>query len=402
MNILDDAQLIIKEAIDRAMPDNAVKAALGSVSLPHKVRLVAIGKAGYQMARAAYNHLGSRIEKGVIITKYGHSAGSFSEDIAIYEAGHPVPDDNSVRGAEAALSLAHSLTPKDTLIFLVSGGGSALFESPLVSLEELQDVNRQLLASGADITEMNTIRKRLSAVKGGRFAMACSGARIIAIILSDMIASGPACPDSSTNADAHAIISKYGLKLSYKALSLMDVETPKELNNVETIVTGSVTQLCASASETARRLGYRPVVLTASLCCEAKEAGSFLASVAQYHRGAGEPLAFIAGGETVVRITGRGSGGRNQELALSGAMGIAGMKDVCLFSVGSDGTDGPTDAAGGIVTGETKGQLEALGISIPDVLKDNDSYNALKQIDGLIFTGPTGTNVNDLCCLLIK
>ena len=401
MDIRDDAQLIIKEAIDRAMPDNAVKAALGSVSLPNKVRLVAIGKAGYQMARAAYDHLGNRIEKGVIITKYGHSAGSFSEDIAIYEAGHPVPDDNSVRGAEAALSLAHSLTPKDTLIFLVSGGGSALFESPLVSLEELQDVNRQLLASGADITEMNTIRKRLSAVKGGRFAMACSGARIIAIILSDiigdpldMIASGPACPDSSTNADAHAIISKYGLKLSDKALSLMDVETPKELNNVETIVTGSVTQLCASASETARRLGYRPVVLTASLCCEAKEAGSFLASVAQYHRG--------AGGETVVRITGKGSGGRNQELALSGAMGIAGMKDVCLFSVGSDGTDGPTDAAGGIVTGETKGQLEALGISIPDVLKDNDSYNALKQIDGLIFTGPTGTNVNDLCCLLIK
>ena len=182
----------------------------------------------------------------------------------------------------------------------------------------------------------------------------------------------------------------------------MDIETPKELNNVETIVTGSVTQLCASASETARRLGYRPVVLTASLCCEAKEAGSFLASVAQYHRGAGEPLAFIAGGETVVRITGKGSGGRNQELALSGAMGIAGMKDVCLFSVGSDGTDGPTDAAGGIVTGETKGQLEALGISIPDVLKDNDSYNALKQIDGLIFTGPTGTNVNDLCCILIS
>ena len=273
----------------------------------------------------------------------------------------------------------------------------------------MQDVNRQLLASGADITEMNTIRKRLSAVKGGRFAMACSSARIIAIILSDiigdpldMIASGPACPDSSTNADTHAIISKYGLKLSDKALSLMDVETPKELNNVETIVTGSVTQLCASASETARRLGYRPVVLTASLCCEAKEAGSFLASVAQYHRGAGEPLAFIAGGETVVRITGKGSGGRNQELALSGAMGIAGMKDVCLFSVGSDGTDGPTDAAGGIVTGETKGQLEALGISIPDVLKDNDSYNALKRVDGLIFTGPTGTNVNDLCCILIS
>lgn len=409
MDIRDDARLIIKEAIDRAMPDSAVKAALGSVSLPGKVKLVAIGKAGYQMARAAYDQLGSRIEKGVIITKYGHSEGSFAENIAIYEAGHPVPDDNSVRAADAALSLAHGLTPEDTLIFLISGGGSALFESPLIPLEELQDVNRQLLSSGAGITEMNTIRKRLSAVKGGRFAMACGGARVLAIILSDiigdpldMIASGPACPDSSTCADARAVIKKYGLKLSDKALSLMEVETPKALENVETIVTGSVTQLCASAAKTARRLGYKPVILTASLCCEAKEAGSFLASVAQYHRGGGEPIAFIAGGETVVRITGKGLGGRNQELALSAAAGIAGMKDVCLFSVGSDGTDGPTDAAGGIVTGETRGYLEALGISIPDVLKANDSYNALKQAGGLIFTGPTGTNVNDLCCLLIK
>lgn len=409
MNICDDARLIIKEAIERAMPGSAVKAALGSVSLPGRVKLAAIGKAGYQMARAAYDRLGGRIESGVVITKYGHSGGGFSKNIAIYEAGHPVPDDNSVRAAEAALSLAHSLTPEDTLILLISGGGSALFESPLVPLEELQDINRQLLSSGADITEMNTIRKRLSAIKGGRFAMACGGARIVSIILSDiigdpldMIASGPACPDSSTSADAHAVIKKYGLKLSDKALSLMDVETPKALENIETIITGSVTQLCASAAETARRLGYKPLILTASLCCEAREAGSFLASIAQYHRGCGEPLAFIAGGETVVHVTGGGLGGRNQELALSGALGIAGMKDVCLFSVGSDGTDGPTDAAGGIVTGETKGKLDALGISIPGALKANDSYNALKQAGGLIFTGPTGTNVNDMCCLLIK
>ncbi len=409
MNICDDARLIIKEAIERAMPGSAVKAALGSVSLPGRVKLAAIGKAGYQMARAAYDRLGGRIESGVVITKYGHSGGGFSKNIAIYETGHPVPDDNSVRAAEAALSLAHSLTPEDTLILLISGGGSALFESPLVPLEELQDINRQLLSSGADITEMNTIRKRLSAIKGGRFAMACGGARIVSIILSDiigdpldMIASGPACPDSSTSADAHAVIKKYGLKLSDKALSLMDVETPKALENIETIITGSVTQLCASAAETAKKLGYKPLILTASLCCEAREAGSFLASIAQYHRGCGEPLAFIAGGETVVHVTGGGLGGRNQELALSGALGIAGMKDVCLFSVGSDGTDGPTDAAGGIVTGETKGKLDALGISIPGALKANDSYNALKQAGGLIFTGPTGTNVNDMCCLLIK
>ena len=409
MSILDDARLIINEAIERALPDSAVQAALGSVSLPDKVKLVSIGKAGCRMAKAAYGILGGRIASGVVITKYGHSEGGLPDNIAVYEAGHPVPDGNSVRGAEAALALAHGLTPKDTLIFLISGGGSALFESPLVPLEELQEVNRQLLSSGADITEMNTIRKRLSAVKGGRFAQACGGARIIAIILSDiigdpldMIASGPACPDSSTAADARAVIEKYGLRLSEKALSLMDEETPKALENVETIVTGSVAQLCASAAETAKGLGYRPVILTASLCCEAKEAGSFLASIAQYHKNCGGPAAFIAGGETVVRVTGKGLGGRNQELALSAASGIAGMEGVCVFSVGSDGTDGPTDAAGGIVTGETKGKLDALGISIPDVLKANDSYNALKRVDGLIFTGPTGTNVNDLCCILIK
>ncbi len=409
MNIRDDARLIIKEAIERAMPDNAVKAALEAVSLPETVYLAAIGKAAYQMARAACGCLGGRVSGGVVITKYDHAGSDLPENIQVFEAGHPVLDENSVFATGRALELAHSLTPKDTLIFLVSGGGSALFESPLVPLDELQAINRQLLASGADIKEMNTIRKRLSAVKGGRFAEACGGAHIIAIILSDiigdpldMIASGPACPDSTTAADAEAIIAKYGLKLSENALALMKKETPKRLDNVDTIVTGSVAQLCASASDTAKRLGYRPVVLTASLCCEAKEAGSFLASVAQYHKAPSEPVAFIAGGETVVRITGSGLGGRNQELALSAAQGISGIDNVCVFSVGSDGTDGPTDAAGGIVTGETASQLSALGISIPDVLKSNDSYNALKAADGLILTGPTGTNVNDLCCLLIR
>ena len=408
-NIRDDARLIKKEAIERAMPDNAVKAALEAVSLPETVYLAAIGKAAYQMAKAACVCLGGRVSGGVVITKYDHAGSDLPENIQVFEAGHPVLDENSVFATGRALELAHSLTPKDTLIFLVSGGGSALFESPLVPLDELQAINRQLLASGADIKEMNTIRKRLSAVKGGRFAEACGGAHIIAIILSDiigdpldMIASGPACPDSTTAADAEAIIAKYGLKLSENALALMKKETPKRLDNVDTIVTGSVAQLCASASDTAKRLGYRPVVLTASLCCEAKEAGSFLASVAQYHKEPSEPVAFIAGGETVVRITGSGLGGRNQELALSAAQGISGIDNVCVFSVGSDGTDGPTDAAGGIVTGETASQLSALGISIPDVLKNNDSYNALKAADGLILTGPTGTNVNDLCCLLIR
>ena len=400
-----DADFIIERAIASAMPDEAVRKALLNVRLPEKVYLVAIGKAAAQMAKAAYAQLGDRIAQGVAITKYDHSDGDIGP-IKVYEAGHPVLDENSIKATDAVLDMVKDLGEGDAVVFLVSGGGSALFESPLVDLEELQDINRQLLSSGADIVEMNTIRKRLSAVKGGKFALACSPARIVSVVLSDiigdpldMIASGPAYPDASTCADAIAIAEKYGLDLSIKALELLHEETPDELTNVETYVTGSVRQLCIAASEAAEELGYKPIVLTASLCCEAKDAGSFLASIAQYHKDSKESLAFIAGGETVVRITGEGLGGRNQELALSAAEGIAGLENAAIFSVGSDG---PTDAAGGYADGNTAPALAKLGVSIPAVLKANDSYYALRNVDGLIVTGPTGTNVNDVCCLLIK
>lgn len=408
MSIRNDANFIIERAIASAMPDEAVRKALSAVELPDKVYLVAIGKAGAQMAKAAYAQLGDKIRKGVAITKYDHSDGDIGP-IKVYEAGHPVLDENSVKATDQALKMVEGLGTGDTVIFLVSGGGSALFESPLVSLEELQDINKQLLACGADIVEMNTIRKRLSAVKGGKFAAACAPARIVSVILSDiigdpldMIASGPAYPDASTCEDAIAIVEKYDLDLSVDALELLHQETPDKLDNVETYVTGSVRQLCAAASQAAQELGYKPIVLTDSLCCEAKDAGSFLASIAQYHKDTKESLAFIAGGETVVRITGEGLGGRNQELALSAAQGIAGMQNTAVFSVGSDGTDGPTDAAGGYADGDTAPALERLGVSISAVLKANDSYYALRNVDGLVFTGPTGTNVNDVCCLLIK
>ena len=408
MSMRKDADFIIERAIASAMPDEAVRKALLNVRLPEKVYLVAIGKAAAQMAKAAYAQLGDRIVRGVAITKYDHSDGDIGP-IKVYEAGHPVLDENSIKATDAVLDMVKDLGEGDTVVFLVSGGGSALFESPLVDLEELQDINRQLLSSGADIVEMNTIRKRLSAVKGGKFALACAPARIVSVVLSDiigdpldMIASGPAYPDASTCADAIAIAEKYGLDLSIKALELLHEETPDELTNVETYVTGSVRQLCIAASEAAEELGYKPIVLTASLCCEAKDAGSFLASIAQYHKDSKESLAFIAGGETVVRITGEGLGGRNQELALSAAEGIAGLENAAIFSVGSDGTDGPTDAAGGYADGNTAPALAKLGVSIPAVLKANDSYYALRNVDGLIVTGPTGTNVNDVCCLLIK
>ncbi|MBR2329284.1 MAG: DUF4147 domain-containing protein, partial [Clostridia bacterium] len=379
MSIRSDANFIIERAIASAMPDEAVRKALAAVELPDKVYLVAIGKAAAQMAKAAYAQLGDKIRQGVAITKYDHSSGDIGP-IKVYEAGHPVLDENSVKATDEVLSMVEGLGAEDTVVFLVSGGGSALFESPLVSLEDLQDISKQLLSCGADIVEMNTIRKRLSAVKGGKIALACAPARIVSVVLSDiigdpldMIASGPAYPAASTCEDAIAIVEKYDLDLSVDALELLHKETPDKLDNVETYVTGSVRQLCAAASEAAQELGYRPVVLTASLCCEAKDAGSFLASIAQYHKDTTESLAFIAGGETVVRITGEGLGGRNQELALSAAQGIAGLENTAVFSVGSDGTDGPTDAAGGYADGDTAAALEKLGVSIPAVLKANDS-----------------------------
>jgi len=218
----------------------------------------------------------------------------------------------------------------------------------------------------------------------------------------DMIASGPAWPDESTCAQARAVVEKYGLKLSDEVMELLNRETAKELTNAEAQITGSVRQLCAAASEACRELGYEPVVLTDRLCCEAREAGSFLSSIALSHVGGGKKLAFLAGGETVVHLTGKGKGGRNQELALSAAAGIAGHKGMAVFSVGSDGTDGPTDAAGGYADGDTAAALRANGLEIYQVLQDNDAYNALKGVGGLIFTGPTGTNVNDVAVALLR
>ena len=307
------------------------------------------------------------------------------------------------------MDLVAPLTEEDTVLFLLSGGGSALFEKPLIPGAELQDITNQLLASGADIVEMNTIRKRLSAVKGGRFAQLCAPAKVYAIVLSDilgdpldMIASGPACPDGSTCQQALAIAEKYNLRLSSRAWELLAQETPKELSNVESVITGSVRQLCTAAAAACEELGYKPVILTDMLTCQAKEAGSFLAAIARSHASRGESLAFLAGGETVVHLTGKGKGGRNQELALSAAAGIEGLENVLIFSVGSDGTDGPTDAAGGIVDGHTAARLRQQGISIHQVLKDNDAYNALAKAEGLIITGPTGTNVNDIAVVLIR
>ena len=401
------ADYITEKAIEAVLPDEAVKRALEGREFSGRVLLVAIGKAAYQMAKTAREILGDRIEKGIVITKYDHVKGPI-DGLECLEAGHPVPDKNSFSATGKAIELVSDLKAEDTVIFLISGGGSALFEKPLISGEELQDITTQLLKSGASITEMNTIRKRLSGVKGGRFAELCVPAQVYSIVLSDiigdpldMIASGPAYPDSTTCEEALEIAKKYDLRLSDDARACLMKETPKELKNVETVITGSVRELCRAAQAACEELGYETEVLTDSLDWEAKDAGKWLAGIAQEHRKTHHKLAFIAGGETVVHITGTGLGGRNQELALTAAEGIAGMK-AAVFSVGSDGTDGPTDAAGGYVDGESAGELLGKGIDIHEVLQDNDSHHALEEVGGLIITGPTGTNVNDFACVLIE
>jgi hydroxypyruvate reductase len=400
-----DADEIVRAGIKAVLPDEAVIRALKEMEMPAgKLILVAAGKAAWQMARAAINTV--KADAGIVITKYDHAIEALP-GIACYEAGHPVPYQNGFDATEKAIELAGNLSEGDMVLFLLSGGGSALFESPLIPGEELQDITKQLLACGADIVEINTIRKRLSRVKGGRFAEICAPAKVFTIILSDiigdpldMIASGPAYPDSSTCRDALDIVKKYDLKLTEKAMQLLHQETPKSLDNVTTLVTGSVRELCKAVADKCTELGYKPVILTDCLDCEARDAGRMLAEKLIENADCNEKLAFIAGGETVVHVTGTGLGGRNQEIALAAAPLISGL-EAAVFSFGSDGTDGPTDAAGGYADGDSLRLLNESGWDVEAVLADNDAYHALESVGGLLVTGPTGTNVNDAAVALL-
>ena len=398
--VVNDAKRIVRAAIEAVLPDAAVERALGRYEAGRPVTLIALGKAAWRMANAAYRVLGAgRVKQGAVVTKYGHCEGEIG-CLELYEAGHPVPDENGVKATARVLEMVRGLTQQDDVILLISGGGSALFEYPAdgVTLADIADITNQLLACGADIMEINCIRKRLSAVKGGKLALEIAPAKTFSIILSDvlgdpldMIASGPAQPDRTTCDDAKAIISKYGLRLSDRAMAAMRHETPKTLPDVKTLVAGNVHALCTAAAHEAQRLGYAAKIMDEGLCCEARDAGAMMAQCAREAEG---PCAMIWGGETVVHLHGKGKGGRNQEVALAAAKGIAGLKEVCVFALGSDGTDGPTDAAGGLVTGEFIERATPQRVDAH--LEDNDAYPLLREMDALIMTGPTGTNVNDL------
>lgn len=394
-------------AIDRARPDAAVRRALDGLQINGDIYLVAVGKAAWKMADATVKYLNRPIAKGIVLTKYDHVKGVIP-GVECLEAGHPVPDENSIDGTQKILEMTQCLKPSDTVLFLLSGGGSALFEKPFIPLEQLKIITDRMLCGGLSITQMNTIRKRLSAVKGGRFAQWCGPATVETIILSDvlgdaidMIASGPTAADPSTSAEAMSLAKQFDLLISPEVVACLEAETPKETPNARNHIIGSVRQLCDAAIEKAKSLGYETIFLTDSLCCEASQAGRELAYLLKQHANDGKKLAFIAGGETIVHVKGNGLGGRNQELALAAAIEFAGISNAALLSIGSDGTDGPTDAAGGCVDGETYTHLKEKGRNAEAYLANNDAYHALNTVGSLIRTGPTGTNVNDLVVGLI-
>jgi len=416
IRLKSDLSKIIAGVISSALPDTAVKEKIDEILKQRPLNdivLVAIGKAAWRMASAAKEVLGDRISKGIVITKYSHSEGDI-EGIEIYEAGHPVPDENTILATKRALEMTSNLSSNQIVLFLISGGGSALFELPKdgITLAEMQDMTNQLLKSGASIVEVNTVRKHLSAVKGGRFAQHVAPANVISLVLSDVlgdrldsIASGPAYPDSSTSQQALEIVARYNIQLSKEALEVLGEETPKKLDNVESYIIGSVKIACEKAQELAEEMGYNTLLLTTSLDCEAREAGRMFGSIAReiksYDRPIKKPCAIIAGGETVVHVKGNGKGGRNQEIALSFALSTEGLDGVALCSVGTDGTDGPTDAAGGIVDGQSAQKIRQAGYSPEELLENNVSYTALKIANDLFITGPTGTNVNDMFIMLV-
>lgn len=408
----NDALKIINAALKAADPYANVYNELRNMYCKSEVTVISVGKAACSMAKAAYDVLGSKIKQGFVLTKYSHAV-DMPDIFTVREAGHPVPDQNSVDYTSEIVEAAVKLTENDKIIFLLSGGGSALFEIPIISLENLQKITSYLLRSGADITEINALRKGLSKVKGGKFAMMCR-CHIDCFILSDvpgdrpdLIASGPCCDDLSDRSEPINVMIKY---FDYDTDEMQTIKqklcaniSGKRVDNSSVCIVGNVDSLCSGAAIAAEKLGYKSIIVTSSLIGEAREqAKKIIADALIFKSKPHEPTAFIYGGETTVTVKGNGMGGRNQEAALTAAIELRGKKDILFFALGSDGTDGPTDAAGGFADCHTFGKMLAENIEPQDYLDNNDSYNALKAAGDLLVTGPTGTNVNDIFVVLIK
>jgi glycerate 2-kinase len=397
------------KAIEKMHPELLLTKHLHDLNVTGNLYILAIGKAAWTMANAVYKKYGNQINGGIVITKYHHSEGKIG-NLEIREAGHPYPDENSLKATSEVLGFAKDLDESDTLILLISGGASALFELPFtgIDLRDIISMSKKLMNSGASIHELNTVRKHLSAVKGGRLAEIIQPARIISFVLSDVIgddldviASGSVHLDNSTSDDALEILQKYKIEISDSINEAIQTETPKQLPKIETSIIGNVSDLCEKAVEISQQKGYKPIIIDKAIEGDVKQTAAKLFENLKKFRNQGNvPCALIMGGEPVVSMTGRGKGGRNQHLALLMAKKLSGIDNVAFLALASDGTDGPTDAAGGLIDGTSWQRIKEVGIAPDIALKNYDSYNALKAVGDLVITGPTGTNVNDLMLIL--
>ncbi len=436
----DSARAIFRAALDAASPRAAVHRVMHcdgnrlraqereyDLTRVRRMFVIGFGKASAAMAQAAEDILGDRIERGWVIVKYGHVAPL--RKIQLHQAGHPLLDENSLIGTAKILELVDAANENDLIVCLISGGGSALLELPVegVSLSDLRAMTDALLRSGATINEVNTLRKHVSQVKGGQLARRAGRAQMVSLILSDVIgspldtiASGPTAPDSTTFSDALRIIEQRGLREQLPVSIVEHIErgahheiadTPKAddpvLARAQNIIIADNVIACDAALQTATRLGFNSLLLSTHLQGEAREVAKMFAAIAkeiaQSNRPVARPACVIAGGETTVTVRGKGKGGRNQELALAAAIEIAGMpaSRVVVLSGGTDGTDGPTDAAGAIADDTTLARAAALGLDARTFLSNNDAYHFFQPLNDLLMTGPTGTNVNDVVLLLV-
>ena len=390
--------------------------------------VMGFGKAAPAMVRAVLDLAGDRVSGGIAVTKYGHWLDRLRGPIRAYEAGHPIPDENGVRAATEAIALARRLDQRSLLVCLISGGGSALLVAPApgILLAEKQRTIDLLLRAGADIRELNAVRKHISAVKGGRLAQIAYPAAVVSLILSDVIddsidviASGPTAPDQTTYADALGVIEKYRLHSEIPRTIYDHLTKGKEgripetlkmgdpiFNRVRNIVVAGNRRAMEGARVRCGQLGLDVLVIDRALRGEARDAGQWLANTArevlEQRKGVEKGVCLISGGETTVTVRGSGMGGRNTELALSAAMEIEGVEGITLLSAGTDGTDGPTDAAGAVVDGYSVARGRAAGIGPGASLLNNDSYTFLKGNGDLLVTGPTGTNVMDIQVTIVR
>ena len=404
MSLQNDAKTIALAAVAAADPYETTKNALRELGDLPNLHVIALGKAAVPMARAALDCRGERIRAGLLITKYGHAGDFAAPRFRVMEAAHPVSDENSRLAAEAALDLCRSLTQGDTLLVLLSGGGSALMESARVPDALQRDITKKLLSRGADIREMNAVRRGLSRVKGGQLAAAAYPARVVTLALSDVpgsdpadIASGPTVPDTTDPAVLDAVVNRCLFDVPQEILTLLYRRPDTKINSGGYHIVGDVRLLAAGAKAAAEALGYEARVVTTRLSGEARDAAVRVLDEMPVLPGR---HAYIYAGETTVTLRGSGKGGRNQEMALAAALRLRGNNTTVFLAMGSDGTDGPTDAAGGIADGETAEKMRLSGIDPEKALENNDSFPALASADALLVTGPTGTNVNDLVLIL--